>query len=281
MSLVRASLFLLVVLASPLARAIGDWAPNLTVTATCNDNLSNADRSSDRVGAFGFDAALSSSHRIGLSPSDALIFSGRIDAHSVPRFDALNHLTLGPAATLQRKFGLGPSAPILSLTAAVDTLLARDEDWRGLAGAVTVAWRQRLTDLTLLRIAQEFSRFDAKGALYDRTAAETSLNVTHPLAASWELGAVARLRFGDALSYATPPRPDLVNLARVREPEDTFDRPMVAYSFRARTLSAGLSLLRLLDDRTSLALAAEYRLTEKSALHYVNRLVSATLAHQF
>ena len=70
-------------------------------------------------------------------------------------------------------------------------------------------------------------------------------------------------------------------LARVRVPNATFDRPFVAYSLDARTLTGALALTRALDPATAFTFGCEWRQTERGPLRYVNHLVSATLARQF
>lgn len=268
-------------LATSSAFAAADWAPNLTTTATWQDNLSNADRATDRIGALVLSADLATATRRSLSATDALLFGAHLAGESTPRFTDLDRATLGAALTWQRKPGLGPTAAVWSATLAADAVVARATGRSGYAAALTLAWRRRLDADTLLRLSTDFSRFAARESLYDRSGVETTAALTRALSERWQLGALARLRFGDVLAYATPPRPDLVALARDREDEATFGRPMVAYTFSARSISGGLTATCLLAEHTSLQLSAEYRLTEKSAFRYVNRLVSAALAHQF
>jgi len=91
----------------------------------------------------------------------------------------------------------------------------------------------------------------------------------------------ARWRHGDVLSYATPPRPDLVEVARVRTFSETFSRPMIVYSVEAHTVSGAVTVSRALNEVTSLDLGCEWRETTRSPLRYVNRLVSLGLTRQF
>jgi len=73
----------------------------------------------------------------------------------------------------------------------------------------------------------------------------------------------------------------LVALARVRSMEDTFGAARVAYSIAGRTLAGALTLVRQLDERSSLALGYEDRTTTHSPLRYVNHLVSTAFTRQF
>ena len=263
------------------AGAPAGWAPNLTTTATWDSNASNASRSADIVGALELRVDTDTAQRVSLGGDDALLAGAHLAAEAWPRFDGLDHAALGPRLTWQHKFGLGALAPIFNVELAGDAVTARESGRAGLAGGVTLAWRKRLDDATRLALTHERTRHDARAAVFDRTGAETALELARDLDEHWSFTVAARWREGDVLSYATPPRPDLVPFAKVRVPVTTFDRPFVAYSLDARTLTAALALTRTLDVATSLTFGYERRDTERGPLRYVNHLVSATLVRQF
>ncbi len=279
MKLFRAAFFIVLPL---LARAAGaDWAPNITTNATWNSNATNANRLSDVIGALALRADLASSARFALDTDDAVFAGIKLTAEAWPRFDGLDHASLGPRLAWQHKFGLGAHAPVFSLELGGDAIAAREPARRARAGSARVAVRQRLDNATRVILAQEFSRHDTRDFVFDRTGAETSLEVVRDLDERWSLSFTARWRTGDVQSYATPPRPELVALAKIRQPNTTFDRPMVVYSLDARSLSGGLAATRTLGSDTSLTFRYEWRQTERGPLRYVNQLVSAILARQF
>ena len=83
------------------------------------------------------------------------------------------------------------------------------------------------------------------------------------------------------LAYATPPRPDLLALARDRSDVDTFDRPMMAYAIKAHTLGGSIALTRSLDEQSAVILRYGARTTSRGPLTYVNHLVSVAYTRQF
>ncbi len=261
--------------------APADWAPNLTTTATWNSNATNADRSADIIGALALRAEAASSARFALGPDDALFAGVALQAEAWPRFDGLDRAALGPRLTWQHKFGLGALAPVFGVELAGDAIAARDTVRRARAGSVTFALRKRFDESTRATLTHERAREDAREYVFDRTGAETSFELVRDLDERWSLAFTARWRDGDVLSYATPPRPDLVALAHVRVTNTTFDRSFVAYSLEARSLTGGLALIRVLDEATSLTFRYDWRETERGTLRYVNHLVSAALARQF
>lgn len=265
----------------PLAAVAQDWAPNITVAATWQDNATNASRASDEIGALLLRADLATARRFSPARDDSLILEGRVAVEAWPRFDGLNRAEFGAATTWRHKFGLGAQAPVFSVELAASATAAHESARAGLAGGATLAWQQRFSESTRVKISHELSRYDARAAVFDRTAGETALEVTQSLNERWLLAFTARARHGDVVSYATPPRPDIVALAKVRTANTTFDRPLVVYSLTARTLGGSLALTRTLDERTALSFSYEYRETEKDALRYVNHLVSTVLVRQF
>jgi hypothetical protein len=278
---VKFSRFASLLFVSGLAAAPADWAPNITTTATWNSNATNASRSSDTIGALALRADLGSSTRFTLGRDDAVFAGAALAAEAWPRFDGLDRAAIGPRLTWQHKFGLGALAPVFSVEFAGDAVAARESARNARAGRVTFALRQRFDEATRVALTHERAREDARAFVFDRTGAETSLELIRDLDERWSLTFTARWREGDILSYATPPRPDLVALAHVRVPNNTFDRAFVAYSLNARSLTGGLALNRTLDEATSLAFRYEWRETERAALRYVNHLVSVALARQF
>jgi hypothetical protein len=263
-----------------LAEPLG-WAPNITATATWDSNVTNADRSSDVIGALQLRADLATAARLALDTDNALIVSAHLVAESWPRSQGLDQLSVGPRVGWQHKFGLGAFAPVFAVELAGDLIFARETERSARAGSLTLLWRKRFDTTTRLAFKQEFARRDARELLFDRTGAETSLELAHDLDELWSLSFTARWRKGDVLSYATPPRPDLVALAHVREAYDFFGRSFVAYSLETHSLSGSIAATRALGLRTWLIVCYEARRTERSPMRYVNHLVSTALVRQF
>ena len=257
------------------------WAPNLTTTATWNSNVTNASRSADTIGALQLRADFAAATRLALGADDAVLVGAQLGAAAWPRFDSLDRAALGPRLTWTHKFGLGALAPVFSVELAADAIAAHESARRARAGSVTFALRKRFDAETRFALTHERAREDARDFVFDRTGAETALSVTRDLDEPWSLALSARWRSGVVQSYATPPRPDLVALARVRVPNTTFDRSFVAYALDAHTFTAALALTRTLDPQTALTFAYEWRDTTRAPLRYVNHLVSAALVRQF
>lgn len=280
MKLPRALLF---VLASAVAASgLQGGAPVLSAAVEWNSNVTNSDRDADVIPALELDVGLGTElGRISLGHDDTLVISAEGRAEIFPRFEELSQFIIGPEVAWRHKFGLGALAPVFSLELGADGIAARDSDRSGFAGRVRLEWSQRLNDATRFTLSYELARHDAQQTVYDRTGREAAVGISTAIDENWQVAVGGQWREGDVLSYATPPRPDIVALARVRMPVDTFGSPRVAYSLSARTLGGSVGLTRVLDARSSLTLGYEGRVTERSPLRYVNHLVSAAFNRQF
>jgi hypothetical protein len=152
------------------------------------------------------------------------------------------------------------------------TAFSRDSRRNSLLGAVNLTGRFRLANPTTLGVAQSFSRRRADHDLFDSRARESVLTLRHDLASGWQLVAEARWREGEVVSFATPPRSDLLREASVVVPLDpTFGRSRTAYAVDARSLSGSLTLSRRLSQDYALAAGHEHRTTRRGPLEYTDR----------
>lgn len=276
--LVRVALLLLV---GAVAVRADQWAPNLTLTGTWHDNATNADRSADKISTWQTNADIVANERYGLSGSDAVHFGFHAGGDWWPSYDKLMTGAVGVRGDWEHKFGLGALAPVFSVELSGDQIAARQSGRRGTSAAVAILLRKRFNDRWKASLTQEFSRLYARAAVFDREAATTTVEISRDLGEVSRLTLSAYYRSGDIVSYATPPRPDIVPLAPHRMPLDTFRSGMVAYSVDADTQGAKLAFVRALDASSAMIAGYEVRRTDRDSLRYVNQLVSLALVHQF
>ncbi len=273
-------LALAVLVAAPLALR-ADWLTDASLTAVWNDNVSNAAARSDRCAALHFDTALSLTERAGLTPSLALIYGGELSADLWTRYNGLNTVAFGPTFTLSYKGGLGPYIPTYALRARGSYSSTQEAARTGPTGSVAFVYTERLTEPMQFRFTAESSRLAADRAVYSRTGTELTGEIIRDVGTDWTFIYAVRWRRGDVLSYATPPRPDLVTLSGEREASNTFGRPFVAYTLDGTTVAGALTLSRALSQWTSFHIGFEWRETTRQPLVYINRLVSLGYTLQF
>jgi hypothetical protein len=276
----RTSWLLAIAVVCSVARGAG-WTTTADARATWNDNITNANRSVDRIAALGTSVEAATSSRIGIARNDALIVGGRVASDWIPRFDDLRQHALGGHVEWQHKFGLGPLAPTLGVELAVDAILAPDRDREGTSSAGRVTLRKRFDDVWRATFTQDFGRHDARSPVFDRQSRETSIAVNRPVGEVWFLTLRMSYRDGDVVSYGTPPRPDLVPLAPNRVPTTTFGRTMVAYSIDASSIMGDVALARSIGTASSLTLSYGHRKTYRQPLVYSNNVIAVGFGHRF
>ena len=228
-----AALAFLCGMAAGLARAA---APDAAVTLLYQDNVSRADHAADRESDVFAQASagVEAGRPVGLH--GRLWARGEAGVEQAFSWADLSSARLGGAVGGAFKWGVGPRAPRVEATVPVDYAWFGDPDrdrWQALP---TLTLRKRLTEGSEVDVFIRHEAVDAAARLFDGAAQEGGLTWRWRGEGAWSVFAGYRLRDGDVVAYATPPRPDLVAEAElVVVGLDTFDRPMNGYRLDART----------------------------------------------
>ena len=265
-------------------RASGTWA----------DNLSRTSFAPTQKDAAIFSAGLSATHARQLAPNWTAIFSGELDAETVPDFDALDRAGAGAQATLRRKFGLGPFAPVLDLSAS----LQRNEfsesgrsHWRQ---EIVLSFAKRLTETLRLNASGRWERHEAKGAPYDVQNRRLAFEATWDATPRWRLRAgVSRLEgqltanatgaiYAQALAGAFGTAIQNYYSSVPFGTTDTFGPGWVAYRVDGDADIWWAEASLAATDRTTLALRHEaVKFVNVVGVRYDTAFVSLHLAHRF
>lgn len=271
---------LLAFAAAPLSQA-DDWSPNLTATATWQNNATNAELDGDKVDGLQSEWDLVASQRYALGATDSFHPTLHLGAEWWPKFDGLSRGLAGVQGEWRHTFGTGTVAPVLFAGAAGDAVWAEEAARRGTSARLWIGVRKRFNDLWQAKFTQEYTRHDARYVVFDQRSSETALEVSRELNSMARFSFTFRYRTGDVLTYASGSRPDLEALAPNRLEWDTFGRPMTIYSVDARTLSGRAAVISALDEHAAVVAAYEYRKTQRSPLNATNHLFSLGLVYQF
>lgn len=265
----------------PLALRADDWAPNLTAAATWQSNASHANLATDQVDSLQLKADVLAGQRYDLGRDDSVHLTGHFGVEWWPRYTGLTTGAVGARAEWRHRLGVDALAPTFSIEGALDAVGVKENTRGGTSAGGIAALRKRFNDQTRATLSHEVAWFDARRATFDRGSSETSLEIGRDFTDLMRLTFTARFRDGDVLSYASGTRADLDAIAPDREDVDTFGRPMTAYRVDARTWSARIGFLRVLDESTALSVSLEWRQSERKPLRFVNHLASIGIVHQF
>jgi hypothetical protein len=270
-------------LAMTLNFARAEWRLDMETGGFYDSNLSNSDRASDRE----YDLAWKTDLRIGngFQLSRDLRLNVAADLHSAvwDHYDGFNEIGAGASAGLRYRFGLGRQAPWILLEERIGYDRFHETVRSGLDESLRLRGGIAISERIALEAAYIFGNFVAPDDFFDEQGHTANARVIVDLTSSLQIAIGYTYREGNVISYAVPPRPDILLLTSESRPVTTFGtNPLyTAYRLRGQTnavsVSAGYALTRYL----SVQLAYEYAVTSHDPLQYENHLVEARLAFAY
>jgi len=186
--------------------AAASWIDNLHLTASGGaawvNNLSRTSFEPTRKDATTYEFKLAGSQPRQLASSVLLVASEEIDTLSVPDFDQADNLRAGGRLSFQKKFGLGPLAPVLQVSAGTTYKSARFAGDRGWTTEAGLQLAQRVLPNLRLAAGAQWLEHDAKSRVFDLNQHSFSLEASWDINERWSLsGSATRLR-GDIVANA-------------------------------------------------------------------------------
>ncbi len=258
-----------------------DWIFDIRSGVLYNSNVSNSDRSADVEQDEAWRSMLSAGQGFQLNDDLRLSVFAEMESEVWLTYSGLTNIRPGLASNLRYRFGLGKDAPWIRLETKFDYAdfnEARRSGWDvqpGLRAGVS------LTERIRLEAGYEYEHFDARDAVFQADGHSLSLRGKIDLTSSTQLVIGYTYRHGDVTSAAIPPRPDIVKIADVREPIDTFDETYIAYRFEASTHAGTIAINQALTHSIALQASYEYRYTTHDPLHYINHVAELAVAISF
>ena len=272
-----------VLLAMTLNFARAEWRLDAETGGFYDSNLSNSDRASDEKDDFAWKTDVRVGNGFQLSRDLRLNLAADLRGQLWDRFDAFNEIGPGVSAGLRYRFGLGRQAPWILLEERIgydrfhETVRSGWDESLHLRGGIAISER------IALEAGYIFGNFAAPDDFFDEQGHTANARVIVDLTSSLQVVLGYTYRDGDVISYAVPPRPDILLLTSEARPVTTFGtNPLyIAYRLRGQTnavsVSAGYALTRYL----SVQLAYEYAVTSHDPLQYENHLVEAKVAFAY
>lgn len=262
-------------------RAGQNWTFDFRNGILYDSNVSRSDRSSDVEQDEAWHAVLSAGQGFQLNDDLRLSVLGEVQSEVWRTYGGLSNVEPALAANLRYRFGLGKNAPWIRFDAKLS--YADFEEARRSGWDIVPALRAglSLSDRFRLEAAYSFERFAARDAVFEQDSHRVSLHGKIGLTSSMQMVIGYTYRHGDVTSAAIPPRPDVVKIAEVREPIDTFDEEYVAYRFEASTHTASIALSQALTNFAAIRASYEWQYTTHDPLHYINHVSEVAIAFSF
>ena len=277
------STVLSVLLAMTLNFARAEWRFDAETGGFYDSNLSNSDRASDEKDDWAWKTDVRVGNGFQLSRDLRLNLAADLRGQLWDQYDAFNEIGAGASAGLRYRFGLGRQAPWILLEERIgydrfhETVRSGWDESLRLRGGIAISER------IALEAGYIFGNFAAPDDFFDEQGHTANARVIVDLTSSLQVVLGYTYREGNVISYAVPPRPDILLLTSEARPVTTFGtNPLyIAYRLRGQTnavsVSAGCALTRYL----SVQLAYEYAVTSHDPLQYENHLVEAKVAFAY
>ncbi len=246
-------------------------------------NVTNADRAADRIDAWNVKVDIAGASVRLVDRRTGLTTGWQAGLEAWPDYPGLSSAQAGLVLGSRHKFGLGPLAPVLSLTGRLAARAGAERDRSVVGGAGQVELTKRVVEIWRLGLAYEWSREEAPGPVFDRVAREGTLRSELQLGRRWGWTLSVSQRQGDVVSYSRPPRPDLVQAGKKLVLVDTFRQgtPLLAYYFPAETTSVAGELAFDRTERRTWFARVEYRDTRDATQRYLNTSLAVGLRHRW
>lgn len=196
------SLCLALILAGPaLAQErapTAGWLNNLTVTAavTANwvENLSRTSAELNQKDAATYELSLAANRHQQLSSNWLLHAGAEAAVLRVPDYERTDHFKAGARFGLQRKFGLGPLAPVLQFDTALTYKAARLAVDSGWSTEASLRLAKRFTPELKAGVTGLWLEHSARSAVFDLSQHSFSVDATWDISERWSIsGSAGRL----------------------------------------------------------------------------------------
>lgn len=257
------------------------WIENLHLSATGTaawvENHSRTSAVANRADAATYELSLGGTLPRQLASSVLFVASGEISTLTVPDYELADNFKTGGRLALQRKFGLGPLAPVLSASLGGSYKSARLAADRGWTADAALQLAKRVLPNLRLAAGAAWIEHNARSATFDLNQRTYSLEASWDIDEHWTLaGSVGRLKgdivanaawpvWGKALGGVFGPAVQAYYSARPWSVTNTYGDGWVAYNVEADVDLWSAALTYAFTDHAAVEL-------RKSAAFVVNRI---------
>lgn len=216
----------------------------------------------------------------------SLQFNANAEAESCPRYDDLDHLSLGAEIALQRKFGLGPLAPVLRADLACTGSAYRGTERNGARLLAGLRWSRRWNESWQTVLAADYLANTGRARVYDYHNHGLSLEAVYDFAGRWQLTAGLKRQWGEQLSYAWiggrgATYPYVFDIWKNTTDSPTFGANWQVYTIDAHADTFWISLTPALGGYRSVPLRFEQTSVVGRGESFKVRLISLNFVQRF
>jgi len=185
------------------------WIESLHLTASGTaswvNNISRTSYEPTRKDDATYELSLGGSKPRQLAPNLLFVASGEVNALWLQEYDLADNFKAGGKLSLQRKFGLGPLAPVLQVNAGASYKSARYEGDQGWTTEAGVQFAKRVLPNLRLAAGARWFEHNAQSAVFDLNQHSYSLDATWDINDRWSLSGSASRLSGNIVANAAWP----------------------------------------------------------------------------
>jgi hypothetical protein len=260
-----------------------DWRVGAESGALFESNLSNSIDDADAAADWAWKSEARASNGLQLSRDLRLDLAGDIRGEWWDRYGAFNRFGGGAAGALRYRFGLGRGAPWISLENRIGYDRFQETERSGWDESLRLRGGIAVSQRCALEAGYTFENVSAENDFFDLQSHSADLRVIVDLTSSLQVALGYAFRDGDVISYAVPPRPDIMPFASVFRPVSTFgtNPRYTAYRLDGQTHAVSFSASYSLTKSLALEVDYQYAVTSHESLRYQNHLVEAKMAFAY
>jgi len=278
--------------ALPGAWAHADWEIGALAGAFYDDNLTRAQDATDKRAAGAVTANLSGTNFIPFTGSDSVTLKVYARGELFDRFSGLSNLVGGGTAAYRHKFGVGATAPWVSVSTGASYDGYRQDLRTSTRWDVRADVGQRLTEQwdVSAGIYHE-RRYDnhgepvvpgISGKVFDLTGQGAYARVGYAPTNDWYLDAKGGVRRGDVESTSQQSLQIFLASSAIAEDPVWGDPALFAYRLRGTTWSGALTASYALSGQSSLDFAYEYGVTRAAqGLEYTTNAIFFAFIYRY
>ncbi|MFO1452605.1 MAG: hypothetical protein U1F61_30845 [Opitutaceae bacterium] len=268
--------------------------PSLSVTLSRVDNISRTSDVATRRDATTYEATLAASHHRQLTRAWSVTTGGELSTFQEPDFDRNAFTTLAGRLAFQRKAGLGPLAPVVSIESALAYQDTRYASHRGMTVESGLRISKRITPSLRTSAGVQWREHFARTQTFDTHQRSASLEATWDFAERWSLAGSLRTVEGRFLTHAGPaawaralggslgPAVARVYASIPSEVTGLYGPNWITYRPKAHATTGSASLLFAFTDRASAELQGSLTsMTNEADVHYPTQALSLRLGYRF
>ena len=265
-----------------LSSARGEWQSDLETGVLYSSNFSNSDRAADIKDDWAWQSELRAGNAFQVTRDLRLNLAADLREQMWARFDAFDSVAPGGDVGLRYRFGLGRLAPWVRVEDNLSYAYMHDDDRSGRNNKFRVRGGLGLTEWLSVEAAYTFDDFEAKDEFWNLSGHSGAIGLTFDPTSSLQVVLGYSYRDGEVISYALPPRPDILRLASEAEPVNSFGSPpYTAYRLHGLTNAFSASAGYTINKYLSIQISYEFRDTLDGPLEYENHLLEAKVGFVF